>query len=857
MSDRFPWTTAAKIAWRESRSSPVKFAFVVLAVAIGVGSLTGVRGFASAFQQMLVREARTLMAADVTARIFVMPTEEQEQVIAGLVARGVRETQITETLTMVSAPSSSAAPVLVSAKAVDPAVYPFYGQIKFDPPGPIREVLTPETVAMAPDLMLRLEAKVGDTIRLGGQDYRLAAAVVSEPDRMSGSLNIGPRLMLSREALARTGLLSAGSRAAQRFLFKLGGPGSPTVEAVRTELKAAFPDAQVIDYRETHPIITRGLERSTTFLSMVSLIALIVGALGVATAMHAHLQQKLDSIAVMKCLGARSKQIIRIYLIQTLGLGLAGGLLGVAIGALVQLAFPLLIARYFQIETGFVWDWPSILQGLAAGVLSTLLFTLPPLLSIREIRPNLILRREMADANPGFVERLRRGRASILAGVAILAGMAGLAAWLSAAKPQDAIRLGAYFVAGIVVTLASLMLVAMALLGLLRRLLRARGTLLPASWRHGFANLYRPGNQARAILVAMGLGVMFTATIYLIQRSMLEEIAANAPPGMPNVFLLDIQPAQRDDVVAFVNRQRALEKPLELVPSVAARLTAVNGTPVEQLNLQGWGRRFRQTRTVTWSNRMPESTEIVSGKWFAADQPGQVSIAEDAAKVLNIQPGAKLDFVASGAPVSAEVVAIHRTEAVRVGATSEFIFTESSLKDLPVIYYGGLRLKPSDVGELQTALYKAHPTVTVVNVADVIQTIQEVVDQIALVVRFISAFAILAGVIILASSVAGTRFRRIREVVILKTLGGTRRQIGRIFSIEFFLLGATAGLMGGLLASGFANVIFVKFFKGDLEFDPLPVLVATAAGAILANLAGWAASARILGAKPLEVLRAE
>lgn len=857
MFDRFPWSTAAKIAWRESRSSPVKFAFVILAVAIGVGSLTGVRGFSSAFQQMLVREARTLMAADVTARIFVMPTAEQERVIDSLVARGVRETQITETLTMVSAASSSAAPVLVSAKAVDPSAYPFYGEIKFDPPGPIAQVLTRDTVAMAPDLMLRLEVKVGDTIRLGGQDYRLAAAVVSEPDRMSGSLNIGLRLMMSRDALGRTGLLSAGSRAAQRFLFKLGGPGTPDVETVRAELKNAFPDAQVIDFRETHPIITRGLERSTTFLSMVSLIALIVGALGVATAMHSHLQQKLDSIAVMKCLGARSKQIIRIYLIQTLGLGLAGGLLGVAIGALVQLAFPLLISRYFQIATNFVWDWPSILQGLAAGVLSTLLFTLPPLLSIREIRPNLILRREMADANPGWRERLRRSRASIAAGALILIGMAALAGWLSASKPQDALRLGAYFAAGIVVTLAALTLVAIALLAIIRRLLRARGANIPASWRHGMANLYRPGNQARAILVAMGLGVMFTATIYLVQRSMLEEITANAPPGMPNVFLLDIQPAQRESVLEFVSRQRSIEKPLELVPSVAARLTAVNGTPVEQLALQGWGRRFRQTRTVTWSNRLPEATEIVAGKWWESDVRGRVSVAEDAAKVLKVEPGAKLEFVASGMPISAEVAAIHKTEAVRVGATSEFVFTESTLKNLPVIYYGGLRMKPGDVGELQRGLYQAHPTVTVVNVADVIQTIQEVVDQIALVVRFISAFAILAGVIILASSVAGTRFRRIREVVILKTLGGTRRRIGRIFSIEFFLLGATAGLMGSLLASGFASIIFVRFFQGDLAFDPLPVLTATIAGALLANVAGWAASARILGSKPLEILRAE
>jgi putative ABC transport system permease protein len=258
----FTWASAARIAWRESRSSSVKFGFVVLAVAVGVASLTGVRGFSTSFYNMLMKEARTLMAADVTARIFLMPTAEQEAVIADLVRQGVRETQITETLTMVGSEKASA-PVLVSAKAVDPEVYPFYGQIQFQPPGAIRDILREDTVAMGEDLMLRLNVKTGDNVRLGGQDYRVAAAVVIEPDRMAGSLNVGLRLIMSRAALERAGLIVAGSRAPQRFLFKLGGPGTPSVDTVRQALKKAFPEAMVIDFRETHPIIARGLSRST------------------------------------------------------------------------------------------------------------------------------------------------------------------------------------------------------------------------------------------------------------------------------------------------------------------------------------------------------------------------------------------------------------------------------------------------------------------------------------------------------------------------------------------------------------------------------------------------------------------
>jgi len=851
MTDNFRWRTAAKIAWRESRASAVKFGFVVLAVAVGVGSLTGVRGFSTAFHAMLMREARTLMAADLSARMFLMPTAAQLTAIDDLKKRGVRETQITETLTMVSS-SKTQTPVLVSAKAVDPSVYPFYGEVELDPRAPLGKALADDAVGLSADLAMRLNVAPGDSIRLGGMEYRVVGIVIKEPDKMAGSLNIGPRLLMSREGLARTALLNEGSRAAQRFLFKLppaGTPSAPDVETVRQRLKKEFPDAMVIDFRETNPIITRGLNRSTMFLSLISLIALIVGAIGVATAMRSHLEQKLDSIAVMKCLGARGGQIVRIYVIQTLALGLAGGVLGALVGGGVQLAFPYLISRYFPVPPAFAWDGASLAQGLITALLATLLFTLPPLLAIREIRPNLILRREMGD-------RPRRWNwRSVGSSAAILAGLGALAAWIAGGKPMDALKLGGYFAGGIAGALISLGAVAWLLLRALKYAVRTRA--LPASLRHGLANLYRPGNQAQAVLVALGLGVMFTATIYLVQRSMLEEMAASAPPGMPNVFLLDIQPSQRDEVAAILARQKNLAQKPDIVPSVAVRMTRVAGKRVEDLELKGFSRRFLQTRNVTWSEAKPPQTAVTAGAWWSANAGGLVSVGEEAARILRLAPGATLEFTAAGRTIQARVAAIHRSDAIRMGATADFIFSPKTLETLPAIFYGGVRMPPAEVPELQRTLYERFPTVTVVNIADVVNTVQDVVDQIALVVRFISAFAILAGVIILASSVAGTRFRRIREVVILKTLGATRARISRIFSAEFLVLGATAGLMGGLLAIAFSNLVLVQFFEGNWKFDWAPLAASVASTALIANVAGWMASARILGQKPLEVLRAE
>src|SRR5689334_11041698 len=326
----FRWRTAVKIAWREARLSSARFGFVILAVAVGVGSLAGVRGFSREFRRMLLSQARTLMAADMTVRIFGLPTPEQTAALASLEKQGVRETWITETFTMASS-AEVHEPLLVSLKAVDPAVYPFYGTVRLDPAASLAQALDAQSVAVSPDLLLRLRTKAGESVRIGGQEFRVAGVLAAEPDRMTGSLNVGPRVMMSRAGLDRTGLISLGSRASERYLLRLPDTGLD-VQTVRNHLKRNFPESTIADYRETHPVITRGLNRATTYLSLISLITLIVASLGVATAIQSHLQQRMDTIAIMKCLGARAGQVGRIYIAQTLMLGLVGGLAGVIVG---------------------------------------------------------------------------------------------------------------------------------------------------------------------------------------------------------------------------------------------------------------------------------------------------------------------------------------------------------------------------------------------------------------------------------------------------------------------------------------------------------------------------------------------
>ena len=566
-------------------------------------------------------------------------------------------------------------------------------------------------------------------------------------------------------------------------------------------------------------------------------------------AIHAHLQQRLDSIAIMKCLGARAGAIMRIYLLQTLALGFIGGLAGATVGALVQKAFPLFLARYFPIPPDFSIDWLSVGQGLAIAVLMTVLFTLLPLLGIREVRPITILRRDVT------VSRRRFSWPTALSGVAILLGVGAVAGSLTLGTWRDALRLGAYFAGGLSFSLLVLYLVAWLLLVVIRRVYRRFSLQLPATIRHGLANLDRPGNQARIVLVSLGIGVMFTLTVYLLQKQMIGQLTASAPPGMPNVFLLDVQEQQKDGLVKLLKAQAGVAGEPEIYPAVAVRVTQVNGQPVAQLELKGPERRFAMTRTVTWASEAPDFVDVRAGLWSRA--PDAVAINEDAARALKASPGSKLAFNASGRDFSAVVSCVFKSESVRVGSGVEFLFQREKLAGLPVNYFGGVRVAPAQVAKLQRASYQAYPTVSVVNIADVLEIVQDVIDQIAVVVRFISAFAILAGVIILASAVAGTRFRRIRETVILKTLGGTRGRVARIFSTEFAVLGAAAGLIGALLANGFTMVIFERFFEGRAQFRWFEIGASMVLTALVANLAGWLASLRVLSVRPLEALREE
>ncbi len=860
------YSTAGRIASRELRSSRGKFLFVILSVAIGVAALTGVRGFSASFRSTLLTRARSIMAADLSARMFQQPTAEQQKGLDEIAATGVEITPVTELLSMASSPKTMD-PLLVSLKSVDPAKYPFYGTVDLRPKAKLRGVLAADTVVVADDLLVRLHLQVGDALKLGNKLFRIASVVTNEPDRLSGSFAAGPRVLISREGLEASGLLAPGSHAGQRYLFKIPAPANgagvsdSSVADLKARLEKLLPESQVIDYRETSPALTQGLDRATSLLSLMSLVALVLGAVGVAMAMRAHLQQRLDSIAIMKSLGARSSQIIKIYLIQTLFLGLMGGVLGVALGVLVQLAFPWLLAKLVNIDTTLHLQWPTVVTGLAAGILTTLLFTLPPLLDIRGVRPVLIFRRAVEDADDPFVSaifrKLRKNVAQFLAALLILAGLTAIATTLS-----DSATVGKFFSLGLVSVLAVLLLASAGVLALLRVLLRKSGFSLPSSLRHGLANLYRPGNPSAALLAALGLGVMQIMTVYLVQQAVVRELHISSAPDLPNVFLIDITSEEIGGVRALLKGQPTVTATPEFLPVVSSRILEIDGVEADKAKLKNFPKRMLRAISLTWADAPPPGTNAVQGKWWTAAQAADgakhplVAVNQPQAERLGLHVGSTITFAAQDTRFTATVAAITKSDGQHAFSRAEFVLPQTALAGFPVVWYGGVHAIPSRVDELQRALYRGYPTVTVINVAQALETVRQVVIQITYVVQFLAAFSIFAGIVILASSIAGTRYRRVREVVVLKTLGATRMRIATIFSIEFAVLGLVAAVVGIGFANAIASAILHKLTV-SYSFHWMWTLAALLGTALLTVATGWFASYRVLGQKPLEVLREE
>jgi putative ABC transport system permease protein len=658
-------------------------------------------------------------------------------------------------------------------------------------------------------------------------------------------------VLFTREGLSSTGIVTDISRVTERVLLKI--PETTDTQSLRARLESAFgPRARITDYTETNPTLTRALDRSTRFLAMVSLVALIVGGLGVGATVQSHLRQKMTNIAFMKCVGGQSRQIIRIYMTQACLLGLSGSLLGALTGAIAQSVFARIVSGFFDVPITLIWPIAAMAQGTAAGLLTVALFSLPPLLAIRKIRPMTLLQRNFEESRSLRSLRERLDIASVAAAVAAVVGLWAIAIWVSAS-----LRYASGFAASLLAGLLLLGIAGRLMLAVLRRASRLQAVTRNRALRHGIANLYRPGAHAVAVLTSLGLGVMFTTSVYLVQYSLLEELRLAAPPDSPNVFLVNITEREQAGITAILQSDSNITHRPALSPSVSSTLVSVDGTPAAELTSEAGARRFANTVFVlTWSRDLPAATTVLEGEWWEAE-PSEplVSVNETAADALGIHVGSVVEWSAAGTPIRARVANIRRTDGFRTGVNNQFILSPGTLDGLATAYFGAVRVLPHGIGPLQVRVFASYPTVTVVNAADILEVVQNVMDKTSQAIRFVAGFAIAGGLIVLATSVAGTRQRRMREVAIFRTVGATRGALIRIFSAEFAAIGIVAGALGSLLASALAAALAVRMFDTPYRLQIVPTIVATVVTAVLTVTSGWLASRGSLSRKPLDILR--
>ena len=838
---RFVWA----MLWRETRASWTRLLLLVLSIAAGVGGLVAVKSFSYGLEEAIRVEARSLMASDLSLTSHRTFTSRERAALARLEQKGARVAYNAGFAAMAVVPPEGRAH-LVDVRAVGPG-YPFYGTVETRSGRPFREMLRDGTVLVHPALLSQLGVAVGGRLRIGKREFRIAGEITREPDRPVQFFALGPQLMMTAAAGQATGLIQPTSHIHHQALVKLQPETDPL--AVARQLKAELPDrfARIRAYDESQPRVRRFLGRLTDYLKLVGLAALMLGGIGVAGAIRSFLGQKLEVLAILKCLGATSRQLMAIYLLQAGVLGLAGSLAGALLGLGVQGVLMRMLTDYLPTSFGPALSLTAVLEGTLLGLITTLWFTLPPLLMVRKVPPARVFRRQV-EALPPMAQRLRRAVWPVLSALILVVL---LVLWQVGTGRLAAVSLGA-----LAATFVALQLAAWGLLLALRRMPK------PASfvWKQGLASLYRPGNQTSTIVVSMGLGVLLVLAVYLIQHDLLRQASGNAPENQPNLFFIDIQKTQRAQFKAILAETGV--EPIAMIPVVRGRLNALNGRRLQLDKIEDpeLRRILGFEFAFTYRDKLTGGERVHKGR-FELDPAvagAQVSVAEWWADATGMGPGETVTLDIQGVLVRATITSVRRIDWTNRRENFSFVFLPGALEDAPQMFVAAVRARgPAQQAELQRRIVARLPNVAVIDVAAIFRAIQEIIDRIGTVIQFMAGFSIAVGLVILFGTISTTKYERIREAVLFKTLGATRHAVARVLATEYLLLGALAGLVGTLAAGGLSWGLVTFVFDGGWELLPLPYLVAWGATAFMIAGAGLFSSLDVLLKKPLQVLREE
>ncbi|MEE8334198.1 MAG: FtsX-like permease family protein [Alphaproteobacteria bacterium] len=835
---------AVGFARRELRGGLAGFRIFLACLALGVAAIAGIGSIAASVVGGLAADGRVLLGGDVSIRTIHQPIKpDARRWLAGW-------GRLSTTIRMRSMARSmdGARRALIDLKTIDDA-YPLYGVFELDRGNDRKAVFARGEgiwgAAAERGLLERLGLAVGQRIRVGDALYEIRAVVENEPDKVGGTraITLGPRVIISEAGLLASGLIRPGAQV--RYYTRLRLADGATLAGFHSALTDRFPDAgwRVRDRTRATPGVQRFVERTTQFLTLVGLTALLIGGVGAGNAVRAYLAGKTATIATLKCVGATGRIIFQTYLLQVGVMAALGILIGLVLGAALPIAASAALAEIAPTPLRLGFYPVPLLLAASFGVLTAAAFALWPIARACETPPGSLFRNLIAPS------RARPKRGVALAVALSVITMAALAVITA----QDRI-IAIWFVVGAAVALVIFHLAGRGVMRLAARARHGR-----AMTRLALANLHRPGAQTANVVLSMGLGLTVLVAVVVVQGNIERQISDTLPERAPAYYFIDIQP---DQVAPFERVVRGVPgvEAIQRTPMLRGRITAIDGTPVEQAKVaQNVRWVVRNDRGLTWAAKPPEGTRLIEGEWWPADYTGPplISLHADTARGFGIGVGDTLTVNVLGRAITARIASLREIDWGSFRLNFVIVFSPGVIETAPQTHIATVHVDAASEEAVGRAIADKFGNITAIRVRDVLRSLSQIMERIAGAVRLTASITVLAGVLVLGGAVAAGNHRRIYDSVVLKVLGARRHQIIGAFLMEFGLMAAATVLIAALAGSAAAWAILTQVMRAS--WAPMPgTVVVTMIFSIVAIMAlALAGTWRALGRKAAPLLRNE
>lgn len=836
--DRWIW----RFAGRDTRGNRGRLALFVASMVLGVAALVSINSFGDNLRGAIDEEAKTLLGADLSLESGNPFNDRVEAIIDSL---GGTQSRRTSFASMAYFPRTQASR-LVTVRGNEPG-FPYYGSVETDPPDAAARYLESGGALIDGTLMQQFGIAVGDSMRIGTVSYRVEGRLLQTPRESAAVMLFSPRVYVP---LARvdSSLLATGSRADYEiyFQFEDNRDADATIDPLRSELREYRVGADTIE--EERENWDEALTNLYRFLGLVGFTALLLGSLGVASSISVYVRQRVQTIAVLRCYGASISSTVWVYVLQAGAMGIFGAAVGSAIGVGIQTLIPQILADFLPVDVDFSISWSAVLMGSGIGLGVTLLFALLPLLSLRNVSPLSALRSSVESGT-------RKKGLAWWTTVAII----GLGTTGFAIAQAPTVSMGVGYAAGILVVF--LLLAATARL-LMWALVRRPPRGVSYTIKQGMANLHRPNNQTLTMMLALGLGTFLVTTMLVSEHTLINQLNFAGAGESPNLIFYDIQPDQVEPVRAAIMDEGL--PVLDEVPIVTMRVHAVKGRTVEEIREDSTSRAtwaHRREYRSTFRDRLTDSETLVEGEFDAVydgEGPIPISMETEVAVEMGVTLGDTIEWDIQGIRMASVVTSIREVDWRRMQTNFFVVFPAGSLDQAPAWYVMMTRTGTEEASaRVQSAVVREQPNVSSIDISLILGVFDAIFSRIAFVARFMALFSILTGLIVLAGAVLISRFQRIEESVLLKTLGASRKTVLRIMSVEYFVLGVVASLTGIVLSlvAGWAISRFV--FESELAIPVLPILAIMGSVVLLTLVIGHLNSRGVYDRSALDVLRSE